>query len=340
MSHVGNATLEARGLVKTYYSTDPPAQVLNGIDLVVRNGEFLVVMGASGSGKSTLLYSLSGMDRPTGGKIYLKGRDLTSLSDSEMSLVRLTSMGFIFQQAYFLNNLNIRDNILLPALKAQPKEKAAAIERVDALMERFGIDQVGDHGTTQVSGGQLQRASICRALACEPAILFADEPTGALNSSMTLEVMDAITDVHDCGTTLVMVTHDPKCAARSRPGDLPEGRIPRRFAGAGALDQTTFLGARGRSARVAPPVGILEEKKGRIMTELEFLEALAEFTKKAAGALQVSDVLAELGVDSIGIFEFAMKVEDLTGQAVDISRPISTLQDLYDCVLDSVAQAV
>ncbi len=208
-------TLESKNLTKTYYSTDPPTQVLNGIDLTVRKGEFLVVMGTSGSGKSTLLYSVSGMDSPTEGNVFLEGRDLTSLNDKEVSRVRLMRMGFIFQQAYFLSNLNIRDNILLPALKAAPKEKDAMITRVDALLERFGIAHVKLHGITQVSGGQLQRASICRALACEPSILFADEPTGALNSSMTAEVMDALTDVHSAGTTLVMVTHDPACAARA-----------------------------------------------------------------------------------------------------------------------------
>jgi putative ABC transport system ATP-binding protein len=208
-------TLESQNLTKTYYSTDPPTHVLNGIDLTVRKGEFLVVMGTSGSGKSTLLYSVSGMDSPTGGNVFLEGRDLTSLNDKEISRVRLTRMGFIFQQAYFLSNLNIRDNILLPALKAAPKEKDSVIARVDALLERFGIAHVKHHGITQVSGGQLQRASICRALVCEPSILFADEPTGALNSSMTVEVMDALSDVHSEGTTLVMVTHDPACAARA-----------------------------------------------------------------------------------------------------------------------------
>lgn len=215
MSHHNGVTLKSQDLTKTYYSTDPPTEVLNGIDLTVKAGEFLVVMGASGSGKSTLLYSVSGMDRPTGGKVLLEGRDLTSLSDTEVSRVRLTKMGFIFQQTYFLSNLNIRDNILLPALKAAPKEKDAVIARVDGLLERFGIGHVKLHGITQVSGGQLQRASICRALACEPSILFADEPTGALNSSMSTEVMDALTDVHRDGTTLVMVTHDPACAARA-----------------------------------------------------------------------------------------------------------------------------
>lgn len=233
-------TLECRGITKTYRSTDPPSQVLNGIDLQVRPGEFLVIMGASGSGKSTLLYSISGMDRPSSGTVLLEGRPLTSLSDREMSRVRLTRMGFVFQQAYLLANLNIADNIALPALKADPKNAAAAIARVDALMERFGIAHVRTHGITQVSGGQLQRASICRALACEPAILFADEPTGALNSSMSAEVMDALSDVHAAGTTIVMVTHDPACAARGdrviylRDGALVSSRELGRWTADGA----------------------------------------------------------------------------------------------------------
>lgn len=208
-------TLESQELSKTYFSTDPPTEVLRGIDLTVRVGEFLVIMGASGSGKSTLLYSISGMDRPTRGNVALEGRELTSLSDAEMSKVRLTRMGFVFQQPHFLSNLDVRDNILLPALKGATKERrAAAIARVDALMDRFGITHIARHGITQVSGGQLQRASICRALAGEPSVLFADEPTGALNSSMSEEVMDALTDVHRDGTTIVMVTHDAGVAAR------------------------------------------------------------------------------------------------------------------------------
>ncbi|QUY63799.1 Lipoprotein-releasing system ATP-binding protein LolD [Gulosibacter molinativorax] len=207
--------LQARGIEKTFFTTTPPARVLGGIDLDVREGEFVAVMGASGSGKSTLLYCISRMDRPTEGTISLGGNDLTGLSNAAMSRVRLLDMGFIFQQAHFLANLNVRDNILLPALKADPRNRAAVEARVDALLARFGIDHVANHGITQVSGGQLQRASICRALATEPKILFADEPTGALNASTTEEVMDALVDVHQDGTTIVMVTHDAACAARA-----------------------------------------------------------------------------------------------------------------------------
>lgn len=209
------AALQIEGLAKTFFTTRPPAQVLDGIDMEVVAGEFLAVMGASGSGKSTLLYNISGMDRPTSGTVRLEGRDLTSLDDTEMSRIRLTMMGFIFQQPYFLNNLNVEDNILLPALKAAPEAEEAAIARTAALLERFDIAHVGRHAITEVSGGQLQRAALCRALVCQPSILFADEPTGALNATMTEEVMDSLSEVHSEATTIVMVTHDPKCASRA-----------------------------------------------------------------------------------------------------------------------------
>lgn len=244
MSHIA---LECTGITKTYLSTDPPTQVLHGIDLEVAEGEFLVIMGASGSGKSTLLYSISGMDRPTSGSVRFEGRDLTSLGDAEMSQIRLTRMGFVFQQPYFLPNLNIRDNVLLPALKAAPKQTETVVARVDALLDRFGIGHTGQHGITEVSGGQLQRASICRALAGEPAIVFADEPTGALNSSMSAEVMDALSGIHDDGRTIVMVTHDPACAARAdrvvylRDGLLVESRTMGRWRPADAVQREDEL---------------------------------------------------------------------------------------------------
>ena len=207
--------LQARSVSKTFVTTDPPTPVLKGIDLDVAEGEFLVIMGASGSGKSTLLYALSGLDRPTEGSVELAGRDLTGLSEKEASQMRLHQMGFIFQQSYFLDNLSIRDNILLPALKAAGTKDRSVSGRIDDLMERFGISHIADHGITEASGGQLQRASICRALSVGPQVLFADEPTGALNSSMTEDVMDAVSSVHTDGTTIIMVSHDPVVAARA-----------------------------------------------------------------------------------------------------------------------------
>lgn len=207
--------LEGRGLVKSFDTTQPPTQVLRGVDLTVGVGEFVAIMGASGSGKSTLLHCLSGMDRPTAGQVILHERDLTSMSDAELAHERLHRMGFVFQQPALLPYLSIADNILLPALHAAPRRQRASEQRVQDLMSQFGIDHVADHGITQVSGGQLQRAAICRALVCEPTIVFADEPTGALNSSMSQSVMDAFEQVRQTGTAIVMVTHDEACAARA-----------------------------------------------------------------------------------------------------------------------------
>ncbi len=220
--------LRVRGLAKTFFTTDPPSEVLHGIDLDVMEGEYLAVLGASGSGKSTLLYAMSGMDRPTASQVELDGRELTSLSDAQMSGVRLTEMGFVFQQAHFLKNLSIRDNVLLPALKASTGRHGAieAERHIDALLERFGIAEVANHDIRHVSGGQLQRASLCRALANHPRILFADEPTGALNSAATQDALDALTEANRGGTAIVMVTHDPACAARAeRLVYLVDGRI-------------------------------------------------------------------------------------------------------------------
>lgn len=221
--------LRAESLTKTFATTDPPTQVLGGVDLDVAPGEFLAVMGASGSGKSTLLYCLSGMDRPSSGTVAIEGRDVTGLNDDDMARLRLTTMGFVFQQAYFLSNLSIRDNILLPALKAAGSAhgRATAIARVDALMERFGIAHVGSHGTTEVSGGQLQRASICRALAAEPTIVFADEPTGALDSRSGRVVLSELRRIGGTpGQCVLIVTHDPAVAAScDRVVFLRDGRL-------------------------------------------------------------------------------------------------------------------
>ena len=207
--------LRARSVMKTFVTTDPPTPVLRGIDLDVPGGEFLVIMGASGSGKSTLLYALSGLDRPTSGSVALGGHDLTAMSEKEASRLRLHHMGFVFQQSYFLDNLSIRDNVLLPALKAAGTKDRSVSGRIDTLLERFGISHIADHGITEASGGQLQRASICRALSVGPMVVFADEPTGALNSSMSEDVMNALSAVHHDGATIIMVTHDPVVAARA-----------------------------------------------------------------------------------------------------------------------------
>jgi putative ABC transport system ATP-binding protein len=214
--------LEVKNLCKNFENI----QVLNNINFKVDEGEFIAIMGRSGSGKSTLLYSISGMDRPTSGNVIFSGKDISSLDDVKMSEIRLKHMGFIFQHSYLLKNLSIRDNIVLPGFKAGTMPREEINQNANALMVKTGIDGVADHDIKKVSGGQLQRAAICRALINKPDILFGDEPTGALNSSTTREVMDIINSVNAENTTVIIVTHDAKVAARaSRVIYLMDGNI-------------------------------------------------------------------------------------------------------------------
>ena len=206
--------LRTINLTKEFATTTPPTRVLNGIDLTIHSGEFVAIMGPSGSGKSTLLHLSSGLDDPSSGHVEFEQHPLHDLNDRQRSRLRLHRMGFIFQQPHFLNSLTIYDNVLLPALKAAPNSKTVQ-HRVDELLDQFCIDHIAHQYASQVSGGQLQRAALCRALGTKPAMLFADEPTGALNSQMTQDVLDALAAAHQLGTTILMVTHDPVCAARA-----------------------------------------------------------------------------------------------------------------------------
>ena len=178
----------------------------------------IAIMGPSGSGKSTLLYSVSGMDNATSGSIEFDGKDIMKYSSEELAKVRLDEMGFIFQQMYMMKNLTILDNILLPALESKKEHisKADKIKRAEELMRKLSIIDVADNGINEVSGGQLQRACICRSMINNPRLLFADEPTGALNRTSSLEVMDEIVKLNEEGTTVMMVTHDAKVAAKCK----------------------------------------------------------------------------------------------------------------------------
>ena len=202
--------LRARGLSKSYRSP-----VLDNLDLDIEQGQFVAIMGPSGSGKSTLLHCLSGMDRPSGGSVLLGDTEITSLSEKELAALRLTRFGFVFQQAHLMTTLCLLDNIVLPGFLAGLSPRAEITARGEELMERMGIADLAAGGVTEVSGGQLQRAGICRALINDPGIVFADEPTGALNSATALQILDLLGQVHASGTTLVMVTHDARVAARA-----------------------------------------------------------------------------------------------------------------------------
>ena len=202
---------EAKSLTKEFQGTT----VLRNINLTVEKEEFIAVMGQSGCGKSTLLHNLSGMDRPTSGKIFFDGQELQELPEPQMSSIRLKKMGFVFQKANLLRSLSVMDNIIFPAYQAGIFKKEEINENARRWMEQTGILSSAKQDVRKISGGQQQRASICRALMNRPQILFADEPTGALNSSATGEIMDIFNGINAEGTAILMVTHDGKVAARA-----------------------------------------------------------------------------------------------------------------------------
>ena len=202
-------------IAKTFQVGKEQHPVLLDVSVAINQGEFISIMGPSGCGKSTLLYALSGMDSIDQGQVIFDGMDLTTLSDKELADLRRTKMGFVFQQPTFLKSLNILDNILLPVMRDERKNVRALTERALQIMNKMGIADLAKRDITQVSGGQLQRAGICRALISNPQVIFGDEPTGALNSTSAQEIMDLLASINSEGTTVMLVTHDPKIAART-----------------------------------------------------------------------------------------------------------------------------
>lgn len=218
--------LKGQSITKIYSSQEEDNRVLDAVDIEVETGEFLAIMGPSGSGKSTLLYALSTIDDIDGGHIYFEGQDLLGLGDDLLSDVRRRSFGFVFQQSTMLKNLNLLDNILLPSWEKKAGNKQQLVDRAKKLVDMAGLTGLEEREISQVSGGQLQRAGICRAMLHRPAILFADEPTGALNSKISQEVMDLFKSIHQEGATIVLVTHDAKVAAEAdRVLFMKDGRI-------------------------------------------------------------------------------------------------------------------
>lgn len=205
----------AENITKSYGTGEERHKVLNGVTVRIERGEFTAVMGPSGSGKSTLLYALGGMDPADSGKVIFDDLELSGLSDSELSAIRRKRMGFVFQQPSFLKNLNLLDNIILPAARDNRKNRTELIRKAYELMAQMGIDGLCQRDSNQVSGGQLQRAGICRALINNPEILLGDEPTGALNSKAAEEVMNLFSEINGRGTAVLLVTHDANVAARA-----------------------------------------------------------------------------------------------------------------------------
>ena len=208
--------LKVTDLCKTYITNKRQNNVLKNVNFQIEEGEMVAIMGPSGSGKSTLLYSVSGMDRATAGTVVLGDMEITNLSEKDLAEARLKYMGFIFQQMHMLKNLSVMDNIILPAYEATKDgaERKKIDDNCKKLMHRLEISEIADNDITEVSGGQLQRACICRSLINNPKIIFADEPTGALNRSASDEVMSILNSLNYDGTTMMIVTHDMKVAAK------------------------------------------------------------------------------------------------------------------------------
>ena len=212
---MSNKVLDVKDLCKTYIIDEYSNNVLQNVNFFMEDGEFVSIMGPSGSGKSTLLYTVSGMDSMTAGNVFFDGEDISKLDRKAMAKMRLNKMGFVFQQMYMMKKLNILDNIVLPGYQAKLKPRTEVNKDAEALMRRLGIIDTSDRFITEVSGGQLQRACLCRSLINNPKMIFADEPTGALNQKASMEVIYELVKANREGTSIMMVTHSEKVASCS-----------------------------------------------------------------------------------------------------------------------------
>ena len=210
-----SSILQTEKLCKSFSNGGMQQHVIKNLDMEIRKGDFTVIMGASGSGKSTLLYALSGMDKPTMGKVKFDGREIQDLSNDELAVFRRGNCGFVFQSVYLLENQTVLDNVLTGALIVQ-ENSPELVSKAKNLLRKVGLsDEDMKKYPNQLSGGEAQRVGIVRAIINDPTILFADEPTGQLNSASSKDVLDIFSDIHKNGQSIVMVTHDLKTALRA-----------------------------------------------------------------------------------------------------------------------------
>ncbi|MGP3920529.1 ABC transporter ATP-binding protein [Nonomuraea sp. 10N515B] len=210
--NVSSAAVRACGLVKTHGQGQSRVRAVDEVDLEVPQGQTLAVMGPSGCGKSTLLHLLGGLERPTGGQVWVAGRRIDTLSERALARLRRRSVGFIFQAFHLVEELSAAENVELPALLAG-RSRRQARRRASLLLERVGLADRARHLPSQLSGGQRQRVAIARALVNDPLVVLADEPTGNLDTAATLDVLRIFEDLRSAGQTLVIVTHDERVAA-------------------------------------------------------------------------------------------------------------------------------
>ena len=230
--------LRARALRREYGRGDGLIRAVDGIDLDIARGETVAVMGPSGCGKSTLLHLLGGLDRPSGGELWVHGRRIEQLSERALAELRRREVGFIFQAFHLMEELTAQENVELPALLAGRSPRAARRRACD-LLDRVGLGDRAGHLPSALSGGQRQRVAVARALANEPLLVLADEPTGNLDSAATLDVLRVFEQLHAAGQTLVIVTHDERIAATA-------GRLISMRDGA-FVDETKLTGGTTRS---------------------------------------------------------------------------------------------
>ena len=217
--------IELQGIARQYQLRGQTVAALCGVDLKISNGEFVAITGASGSGKSTLLNVLGCLDRPSAGNYLLEGRDVGGLDDESISDVRNNRIGFVFQSFHLLTRLSVLENVMLP-LRFSRSNHPDAEARAKSLLERVGLGDRLDHRPGELSGGQMQRAAIARALLMQPALLLADEPTGNLDSKTAAEVIALLHELHKGGQTVVLVTHDNDIAATAhRSVRLRDGKV-------------------------------------------------------------------------------------------------------------------
>jgi len=209
-----NKIIKTEKLCKTFSNGGLQQHVLKNLDLEIYEGDFTIIMGASGAGKSTLLYSLSGMDKPTLGKIIFNDKDITKMNIDSLAFFRRENCGFVFQQNYLINSMSVLDNILVSGLLVS-KNKKEVVNKAKELLNKVDInEELWNKFPTQLSGGEAQRVGIVRALINSPKIVFADEPTGALNSKTGRDVLNTLTEFNNNGQSIVMVTHDISSARR------------------------------------------------------------------------------------------------------------------------------
>jgi ABC-type lipoprotein export system ATPase subunit len=237
--------LRARGLYKHYGTGDGLVRAVDGVDLDVASGETVAVMGPSGCGKSTLLHLLGGLDRPSSGEVSLGGRRIDTLGERALARMRRSAVGFVFQAFHLMEELTAVENVELSALLAGRSPKAARRRATD-LLERVGLADRATFLPSALSGGQRQRVAIARALSNEPLVVFADEPTGNLDSAATVEILRLFESLHEAGQTLVIVTHDERIAATAdRLISMRDG---------GFIDEMRLIG--GTTGRLGALVGL------------------------------------------------------------------------------------